>query len=297
MTSLVLCLFFWVVFVFLIPNLSSNFAASFARAQTQDNLDRVLADLDKQRDEKIRQAYKAQGFSEIYNCWWCSSGADGYMETYGNSRSGFETFRSKAKISEPIRIEYADIRWASQKAYLDGLLRQARAARTLSFASPAGLFRAIASAVCSTDLESHLARMDRVRRFREVFIRYFEAKNAFSSFSWITAVPPSSFQTEDAFIFGRTGGEFKTEKALDEWASKQKDPMARWRKLGTVPLPDDSPQKFPFLDISDMPRFVEPPEALFSGLEGSVAGAGMLLGAIVLLFFLGFVAFARADVR
>lgn len=296
-TSLVLCLFLWVVFAFLIPALSSNFAASFTRLQSKDNLDRVLADLDKQRDEKIRAGTKAQGYSEGYSCWWCSSGADGFIETYGNDRPGFETFRRKAMISEPIRLEYADIRWASQKAYLDGLSRQSRAARTLSFVSPSGLFRAIASAVCSTDLESHSERMDRVRRYREVFIRYFEAKNAFSSFSWITPVPPSSFQTEDALISGRTGGEFKTEKALDEWASKQKDQMARWRKLGTVPLPGDSPQAFPFLDVSDMPRFTEPPRSLFKGLEGSVAGAGLLLAEIVLLFFLGFVAFARADVR
>ena len=296
-TSLVLCLFLWVLFVFLIPSLSANFAASFSRIQTRDNLDRVLADLDKQREEKIRQGYKTQGFSEGYSCWWCSSGTDGFIETYGNDRAGFETFRRKAMISEPIRLEYADIRWASQKAYLDGLSRQSRAARALSFVSPSGLFRAIVSAVCSTDLEAHLASMDRVRRYREVFIRYFEAKNAFSSFAWLTPVPPNSFQTEDALVSGRTGGEFKTEKALDDWASKQTDRMARWRKLGTVPLPSDGPQAFPFLDVSDMPRFTEPPRSLFKGLEGSVAGAGLLLTEIVLLFFLGFVAFARADVR
>jgi len=296
-TSLVLCLFLWVAFVFLIPTLSSNFAASFTRVQSKDNLDRVLADLDKQREEKIRQGYKAQGLPEGYSCWWCWSGLDGFMETYGNAGAVFETFRRKAMISEPIRLEYADIRWAPQKAYLDGLSRQARAARALSFASPAGLFRAIASAVCSTDLESHLARMDRVRRYREIFIRYFEAKAVFSSFSWITPIPPSSFMTEDALISKRTGGAFKTSREFEDWVFKQKDPLESRRNLRTLTLPNDGPQGFPFLDISDMPRFMEPRKSLFGGLEGSMAGAGLLLAEIVLLFFLGFVAFARADVR
>jgi ABC-type transport system involved in multi-copper enzyme maturation permease subunit len=296
-TSLVVCLFLWVLFVFLVPTLSANFAESFARVESRDNLDRVLADLDRQRSEDISQGFKARGLPQGFSCWWCSNGDDGYMETYGNSDSEFEVFRDKAVVSEPIRLEYADKRWASQKAYLDSLNRQARLARGLSFVSPTGLFRAIASAVCATDSESHQDRMDRTRRYREIFINYFKAKDIFSSFSWVTPVAPDTFMTEDELIERRTGGEFTNARDFDAWASEQKDPMVRWRKLGAVALPGDSPEDFPFLDVSDMPRFEDPPKTLLAGLENSIPRAGALLVETVLLFYLGFVAFIRFDVR
>ncbi len=296
-TSLVMCLFLWVVFVFLVPNISASFAESFAAAQSRDNLDRVLADLDREKSERMREGLKARGLPEGTSCWWCSSGDDGYMETYGNTGDEFDVFRRKAMVQEPIRLDYADRKWAPQKAYLDSLTRQARFAKRLSLLSPAGLFRAIASAVCGTGLDSHLERMERVRRFREIFIRYFEAKDAFSSFSWVTPVPPDSFMNEDELVFRRTGGEFKTAREFDEWASVQSDLRARGRKLRAVKVQGDSPEDFPFLDTSDRPRFVDPPLTLFAGLEGSVATAGFLVVEIVLLFYLGYVAFIRFDVR
>ena len=103
--------------------------------------------------------------------------------------------------------------------------------------------------------------------------------------------------TEDALISMRTGGAFKTSREFEDWVSKQQNPIESRRKLRTVTLPNDGPEGFPFLDISDMPRFMESRKSLFGGLEGSVTGAGLLLAEIVLLFFLGFVAFARSDVR
>jgi len=296
-TSLVLCLFLWVFFVFLIPNISANFAESFVRVQSRDNLDRVLADLDRERSEKVSESYKAQGIPEGYSCWYCAGGSDGGFETYGNARPQFELMRRRGMISEPLRIIYADKRWAVQKAYLDSLARQARAAEALSMISPTGIFRTIASAVCATDLRSYESRMDLTRQYREAFVRYLEGKNIFASFRWITPAPPASFQTEDALIEKRTGGEFKTAQAYNAWAELQKDRWAAFQKLFKVKLPGDGPGDFPYLDISDMPRLPDQPMGLFSGLDSSVLELGLLLIEIVLLFYLGYVAFLRYDVR
>ena len=121
-----MCLFLWVVFVFVIPVIASNFAESFVGIASRDNLDRVLRDIDKAREEAISRAFKAEGIPEGWSCWWCSSDEDGAMEIYGSSRSGFENFRHRAMISEPIRIDYADKDGPPQQAYLDSLTRQAR---------------------------------------------------------------------------------------------------------------------------------------------------------------------------
>jgi ABC-type transport system involved in multi-copper enzyme maturation permease subunit len=296
-TSLVLCLFLWVFFVFLIPNVSANFAESFVRVQSRDNLDRVLTDLSRELGEKTSQAYKAQGLPEGYNCWRCSFDEDGGIEAYGNSRADFDFFRQKAMISEPLRIQYADKQWALQKAYLDSLDRQARVAEKLSLVSPAGIFRTIASAVCATDLGSHENLMDRTRQYRETFIRYLEAKHIFSSYAWITAARPESFQTEDELIEKRTGGEFKTAQAFWAWREQQKDQWAASQKLFKVKLPGDAPEDFPYLDVSDMPRFPDHAAAVLSGLEASIMNVGLLVIEAILLFYLGYVGFIRYDVR
>ena len=132
------------------------------------------------------------------------------MEIYGKRAAGLREFPAPAMISEPIRVAYADKKWPTQKAYLDSLSRQARAAESLSLVSPTGVFRAIASAICRTDLASHARRMDRTRQYRESFVRWLQGKDAFGSFSWITPTDPATFKTEDELVANRTGGEFKT---------------------------------------------------------------------------------------
>ncbi len=296
-TSLVVCLFLWVLLVFIVPVVAANFAESFTGIASRDNLDRVLKDIDKERDEEIRRAQAAAGIPERWNCWWCSSDEDGVMEIYGSARPDFENFRRTAMVAEPIRVAYADKKWPTQKAYLDSLFRQARAAEALSLVSPTGVFRAIASAICRTDLASHARRMDGIRRYREGFVRWLQGRNAFGSFSWITPTDPETFKTEDELVEKRTGGEFKSAAAYEAWASKQKDFRARWSKLSAVKRHGDSPDDFPFLDISDMPRYRDQAGALFSGLESSVLKTGLLAVATVFLFALGYVAFLRFDVR
>ena len=296
-TSLVLCLFVWVFFIFIVPNLSANFAESFVRVQSRDNLDRVLSDMDRECERKTFEGYKTQAIPDEYNYWWFSSDHDGYKETYGSSGAMFEIERRRSMISEPLRIEYADKKWASQKAYLDRLTRQARVAETISLVSPSGVFRTIASAICATDLRSRENEMDRIRQYRETFIRYLQNKNIFASFRWLTPALPESFLTEDEIIEKRTGGEFKTSKAFWAWAEQQKNRWAALQKLQKVKLSGENPKDFPYLEISDMPRFPERPQGLFSGLAESVLNIGLLLVEMVFLFYLSFVAFIRYDVR
>jgi len=240
---------------------------------------------------------KAQGLPEGYSCWWCSTNRDGVVEVYGSSGAGFDIFRRRAMASEPIRLEYADNRGASQKAYLDSLARQAGAAERLSFASPTGAFRAIASAICRTDLAAHRRLMDRARQYRETFIGWLRGMDIFGSFAWLTPTDPETFLTDDQLVEKRTGGEFKTSQEYEAWAAKQTDWRTRWGVLNKVKLPGDSPEGFPFLDLPGMPRFPDRPGTLLAGLGSSAVGAGLLLVEAVLLFYLGYIAFIRYDVR
>jgi len=296
-TSLVVCLFVWVFFVLGIPQVAGYAAESFVRAGSRDNLTLVLTDLDKSRNDEIEARRKSLPSPDWDMNWYQNGGRDGYQENYGNSKSMFERGRQLVMFSEPLRIDYADRKWLAQKTYLDSLDRQARSAETISMVSPAGIFRLVASALCATDRRAHEADMDRTREYRETFIRFLREKDIFYSFRWTTPTAPKTFRTADELVSLRTGGRFKTLAELDSWWSEQKDFLAGWEALKKVKVPGDTPDEYPYLDISDMPRFPHPPRSLEMGLEGSIAGVGILLVETVFLFYLGFIAFIRYDVR
>ena len=138
--------------------------------------------------------------------------------------------------------------------------------------------------------------MDLTRRYRETFAAWLKDKQIFSSFRWITPADPSAFKTEDELVALRTGGEFKTVAEFEAWSSRQTDFRARWAKLNQVKLKGDGPGDFSPLDLSDMPRFEARAAALS---EAGPAGLWIMLLVIeaVFLFYAGYVAFIRYDVR
>jgi ABC-type transport system involved in multi-copper enzyme maturation permease subunit len=296
-TSLVICLFLWTLFVFIIPNLSSTFAESFVGIQSRDNLDQVLSDMDKAARERIAEATKSLPRPDWDMSWYMNAGDDGYQELYGCSASYYERDRQRMAIAEPLRIDNADRKWGPQQAYLDSLSRQAGAADRLAMISPAGIFRIVASAVCGTDRRAGEKRMDDVRRYRETFLQYLQGKSIFASFSYFTPVPPASFKSADQLVAARTGGKFKSLTEYDTWAGGQTDFRARFQILRTVDVPGEKPDDYPFLVFTDLPRFPDRPTSVIGGIENSIVRLGLLLFESLLLFTLSTVAFLRYDVR
>jgi hypothetical protein len=226
-----------------------------------------------------------------------SMGPDGYMEMYGCSKSRFEQERQVSMIEGPLLIDYADKKWASQESYLDGLVHQSRVAEGIAMASPAGMFRLIASAICSTDVRSYERDLDRARQYRETFIRYFQGKNIFASFRYITPTPPAAMLTGNQLVEKRSGSRFKTVREFEDWAVKLNDFRVRGQALEKVKLRYDSPADFSYLDVSDMPKFPDRTDSPLASLAGAISGISLLLVEIVLLFYLGYIAFIRYDVR
>lgn len=296
-TSIIVCLFFWVFFVFIVPNLSVYLAEGFTRLQSRDNLTRVMEELEKEYSQKTYDYYKTLDKPDWESVWYYSSVWDGGKEIYGASKSYMERERLRSIYSEPLRINYADKKWAYQKAYLQGLDHQRKVSDRISLVSPASIFQLIASAICYTDLKSHEKFMERARQYRETFIQFLKGKNLFSSFSYFTPVPPESFLTADEIVEKRSGGEFKTHMALEEWASKQQDWRSQFKKLSKVEIPGWTPEDYRYLNVSDVPLFQWPRKRLLLGLQSSILNTGLLIFESILLFYLCFVSFIRYDVR
>lgn len=296
-TSLVLCLFLWVTFVFLMPNMAAYAAESFVPIPSRDNLAAVLEDMDKGLGERIRAAAKSLPEPDWWLNWYMHSDEDGERETYGCTASYFERQRREMALSEPLRLDNADKKWGLQKAYLDGLSRQAGVAEKLSLFSPAGVFRLISTVICGTDRGAQEKRLADIRRYRETFVGFLKGKNLFERFEYITPTPPSAFKTADAIIDARTGGRFKTLAEYDAWAATEKDARARWQVLYAVSVPGEKSDDYPFLQTDDVPRFMRRAPSLGDSWPRTSLRLGLLLVECVLLFALAAVSFIRYDVR
>ncbi|MFC1562900.1 ABC transporter permease subunit [candidate division KSB1 bacterium] len=292
--SIIVCLFIWVFLIFIIPNLSVYIAESFVKFQSLDNLMYILSDLDKEFANKREEYRKTLDEPD----WWSypnqNLGRDGYEEIYGATKSLMENHRQRHEFNEPLRIDYADKKWAFQKAYLDELDNQKNLAEMISLISPSELFRLVCSAICRTDVHSNYRFMSRTRLYREEFINYLHDKKIFSSFLYFTQQPPETFMTADESVRIRSGGIFKNLKEYREWAKNHKGTMSPLRK---VAIPAFSPKAYSYLDLSNVPMFQSQSADILADIRGIISKISILIILSIFLFYLSFISFIKYDVR
>jgi ABC-type transport system involved in multi-copper enzyme maturation permease subunit len=296
-TSVIVCLFFWVFFVFIVPNLSVYLAENFIQVQSRESLNSSIQELENEFYKKSEDYSKTIEEPDCWDNWYYSSSEDGAQECYGCSKSLFEWYRLNKIYSEPLRIDYADKKWAFQKAYLASLDHQRQFAEQIALISPSAMFRSIAASLCQTDFHWHQRFMDQARAYRLTFIRFFQDKNMFASYRYFTAQDPASFMTADEIVRRRTGEEFQSMQELDAWSAKQSDWRLAFKKLTKVAIPGEKPEDHNYLDISDVPVFQPQEDLLFSGLSSVLIQIGLIFIGCVLLFYFSFLAFIKYDVR
>jgi len=296
-TSIIVCLFFWVFFVFIVPNLAVYMAESLKKVQSYDNLQYVLQDLNKEFQNKCDEYVGTLEPPDWGMNWNHSWHLDGGRILAGCTRSKMEHWRKQYVFSEPLRMEYADEKWNLQKAYLDSLDKQRNFAEMISLISPSEVFRLVSASLCRTDVASHYRFMNKVRRYREEFIDFYRDRKIFSSFLYFTPQPPESFMTADEIVRIRTGGEFKTLQEYYQWCNVHGSTFAPLRK---VEIPGTNYEEYPLLDMSDVPVFQWQSEKIRTERTDMkqviVKVAGLVIISIA-LFCLSFLSFLRYDVR
>jgi ABC-type transport system involved in multi-copper enzyme maturation permease subunit len=293
-TSIIVCLFFWVFFVFIVPNLAVYLAQSLRTIQSYDNLQYVLQDLDKEFQHKCDEYAGTLEPPDWYMNWNMSGQSDGRVIITGNTKSSMERYRKLHEYTEPLRIEYADKKWLLQKAYLEDLNEQRILAERISLVSPSEVFRLVCASLCRTDVASHYRFMNRVRRYREQFIDFYKERKIFSSFLYFTPQPPETFLTADEIVRIRTGGEFKT---FDEFREYFKTHAVTFVPLRKVEIPGTIFEEYPYLNLSDVPAFQWQDSGALSDLKHAFMRVAALIIVGMILFYLSFLSFLRYDVR
>lgn len=269
-TSIIVCLFFWVFFVFIVPNLAVYMAESLKKVQSYDNLQYVLQDLDKEYRKKCSEYSNAMEQPNWQSYWNYFGGPDGSLLIGGTSKAQMERHRKLHEYTEPLRIDYANKKWVIQKAYLDSLESQRSFAETISLVSPSEVFRLVCASLCCTGADGHYRFMDRTQHYRNEFIDFYRAKKIFSSLIYFTPVPAEKFLTAEE--------------------------ITRIHENKVSP-PGSNVEEYPYLDLSDVPVFQWQHPNVLIDLKDAIGKLAALIIASIVLFYLSFVSFSKYDVR
>lgn len=274
-TAIVVSLLCWIWFLFLIPSISYYLAQTIVRVPIYETVQNAMNELDNEMKEpyfkKMGELRDALGLRNFWHYNAGGSNRDGQEYIYGGSRTMVEYHRQLNEYQEPLRIDYADKKWAFQKQYQDELVRQQRMQRYLSWLSPSELFRETTWKLCRTDADTYLTYMESIRRYRETLIGYFRDKNLFGSIRYFTAMPLENFYTEEQV------------NAIDD--------------IFKFKNPDWDRYKYPAFDVTGFPRYVSGANAFSPAAAPALGRIAGLLGIAIALLLLTIVSFMKYDVR
>jgi len=289
-TSIVICLIVWVVLLFVIPNLAGYSAKSFISVGSSENLEYEINAIEKEFQDKSQEFSKKQQQPDWDMISYCWGGEDGFILIGEATKSFMERERRINEYCEPLRIQYADKKWPFREQYLHELGKQRKLAVYLSFLSPSEIFKESASALCSTNYESHNNFLEQTRNYRESLIDYYLKNNLFGSFSYFTQIDPGSFMTADEMINYRSEGRCKT---FSEFNTKFNGDL----KYLTKSNPNSNVFEWKPIDMSSFPHFEYQSLNVLTDISNSLVYVGVLLGIGIILFWLSFISFIRYDVR
>ena len=266
--SLIFCLFVWIFFVIIVPNLSTYLATVIKPVPPEKVLEVQINELYSQTQEKLRV------WSENNRASIRISGSmddtDGIYVLRRADRITIEHFKKLIAFSEPLYRERTDKIWAVKQDFYMQLRNQEKLATRLNRLSPTGLFQEVSEMVARTDIFNYERYIQQATLFREAVFNYLEAKDAFRSLRFFTVM-------------------------------EEKDilPLEEYRKVN-YRKPDGSRytlEDYDPLNLSDFPRFSYQEETL-PDIFPRVITLLFVLVLLNLIFFLGSAgAFYRYDVR
>ena len=266
--SLIFCLFVWIFFVIIVPNLSVYLATVLEPVPPEKTVDAQIEELYTQTGEKLRVWDEANRSSISI-----SGSIDTREGIYVFQRADKATvdyFQKRIAFEEPRLKERTDAIWQVKQQFYLQLRKQEKLATGLGRLSPTGLFQEAAEILARTDISNYERYIRQSVLYRESVYSYLEAKDAFRSLRFFTVM-------------------------------EEKDvlPREEYRKVN-YRKPDGSRytmEDYPPLDLNDFPRF-RYIEEKFPEIVARTALLLMIFIGLNFVLFIGSVwAFTYYDVR
>jgi hypothetical protein len=284
--SLMLGLFFWVVFTVIIPNGAVRLATHIRPLEPKEKMNRQIEALTKDlKDEQEQTWPQLEGLTRgVISGSEGAFGGRGYVRAI--SKSEVEYRVKRFTLQDSLRIKYADKFWEVKHRYISDLFKQKLLADNLSRISPVFLYENVISALAGSDATSSQYFVDRAKIYRNNIIEYTRSKtNNFSLPSYFTPCSEEDMKECERLYASVQKARKAGNKAEQEVAY---DVFDKWLSRITAAQPS--------LDLRDMPQFVCRP-AIKGDLQKVILDLGLLVFINVLFFTLSFIAFLRYDVR
>ncbi|MFC1635235.1 ABC transporter permease subunit [Planctomycetota bacterium] len=267
--SLLLTLFFWMLFIVVVPNVSLHLATFLRPLEPEEATDQRLRDLrEGQRKESQELEKQVPWKGETVDI------DEGMGRFYVIcNREAIECQQKRNAALKPLSIKHAEQRWEVQHVYIENLLKQKKLADALSWTSPISLYGTVTSALAGTDASNCQDFVKAAREYRQEVINYIRSKtDNFSLPCFFT--PLGAVDT----------------KIIKQYNDPKTDPeeFEKWKELKQA-------QAKP-INLEDFPPFTWKPDvaAAFTRIIPSLSA---LVFFNVLLFVLSFVVFLKYDVR
>lgn len=272
-SSIIISLLCWIWFLFLMPNIATYLAQSVSKAPLYDNVKIAMDEYDRSYYKEFVEEWGhiAQRLNIDDLNYYNFNQPDGERYIFSGGSRDVPTLHQQLQIwATPVMLNYADKKWALQRNYLDGLVRQQQLQQAIAWLSPSELFAQTTEALCRTDANSFLNYMESLRNYRETVISYFKDNKLFESISYFTPEPLEDFPTQAELDSGDSEAWKKYERGYSE---------------------------YPKVDTSGLPRYVPQNQSLSVALGDALGRLCALLGLAIVLLVGTIVSFMKYDVR
>lgn len=269
--SLIAGLFFWIVFIMVVPNAAVYFATQIVPLEPEEKVDSQLELIMQERQaevKKIREEIPGSGGNEVSNFYdnfrFCVLVCD---------KEGMEWRQKYHAALRPLYINYADKLWQIEHLHFKSLLQQKQLTNNFSRISPISMYDHIISNLADTDTAGCQYFIDRAKAHREEVIDYLRLKtDRFSSASYFTQCTEADMAVYQEYLDGKM-----PEDDFQKWKEKK---IAQMIPLG----------------LRDFPQFIYQPSVAKS-FNRAIPDLALLFFISVLFFVLSFVTFLKYDVR
>ncbi len=275
-TALMLAMLVWLMFIVVIPNLSTFLASQAIEVESSRSLRLKVESLEKEADRVIAEYEKNLPPSSIMGDL-SIFGIDGEVLVRLGRPERYAWLVDYYTYSNQTWLRYADRIWDVRREYLYNLSRQASITRGASKLSPAVMVDMMTQNLAGSSLMNHEDFMESTRRYRGEIISYIRDREGFSTRRWFTDDPPD----QEPLV-------------LDpETFDRNKMDMERaWSMLKTA-----REDRSRVLNLSDMPRYRQYSPSLAESLDRSSTEWITLIALNIVLMSLYLLAFSRYDVR
>ena len=224
-TSLILCMFVWVVLVLVYPNWS-RFAiepigdTSARRTSTYQQIDQMREEEEREERRFLANSPltgKPPWFNIDFSESWRRSGGHGADQLIGKLRNTADPLvphlQQYHAFMSQVQTRLAEKEGlAKQQMVAETYLRRARWDERLMKLSPASLYTFATAAWAGTDVDGIVDYLRATRRYRRTFITYLQDKEAFASQQWFATndgpvnwadLPPFRFQPAAVGVYAQ----------------------------------------------------------------------------------------------